>query len=71
MSQDCSTILSINVEGLTQPRTKTAKIAVIGGGYSGVYTAYRLKQLGFEDVTIFEKSGRVGGKCSTMYCMVG
>ena len=39
------------------PKIKS-KIGVIGGGASGVHMAYSLKQMGFEDVTILEKSNR-------------
>jgi len=39
------------------------KIAVIGGGISGLTCAYLLKQL--HDVTIFEKADRLGGHTAT------
>ncbi len=37
------------------------KIAIIGAGPSGLSAAWALRELGFNDVTIFEKSSRVGG----------
>lgn len=43
------------------------KIAVVGGGVSGLSLAYRLKKEG-NDVTVFESTGKVGGKIGTTYC---
>lgn len=40
------------------------KVAIIGGGISGLTTAYWLKQKGF-DVKLFEKNDRVGGTIRT------
>jgi cation diffusion facilitator CzcD-associated flavoprotein CzcO len=36
-------------------------VAVVGGGFGGVGAAVMLKREGYEDVTVFEKSERVGG----------
>jgi cation diffusion facilitator CzcD-associated flavoprotein CzcO len=36
-------------------------VAVVGGGFGGVGAAVLLKREGYEDVTVFEKSERVGG----------
>jgi cation diffusion facilitator CzcD-associated flavoprotein CzcO len=36
-------------------------VAVVGGGFGGVGAAVRLRQAGYEDVTVFEKADRVGG----------
>ncbi len=36
-------------------------IAVVGGGFGGVGAAVMLRKAGYEDVTVFEKSERVGG----------
>ncbi|HWI94694.1 MAG TPA: NAD(P)/FAD-dependent oxidoreductase [Solirubrobacterales bacterium] len=36
-------------------------IAVVGGGFGGVGAAVMLKREGYEDVTVFEKSDRIGG----------
>ena len=41
------------------------KIGIIGGGISGLTAAFLLKNKGFE-VTLFEKSGRVGGNIQTV-----
>ena len=41
------------------------KIGIIGGGISGLVAAFLLKRRGFE-VTLFEKSGRVGGNIQTV-----
>lgn len=40
---------------------KNGRVAVIGGGVSGVSTAYELDRKGFQ-VTIIEKSSRIGGR---------
>ncbi|WP_456420310.1 protoporphyrinogen oxidase, partial [Thermovibrio sp.] len=42
------------------------KVAVIGGGISGLSTAFYLKRGGAE-VKVFEKEKRVGGKMRTVY----
>lgn len=41
------------------------KICIIGGGISGLVAAFLLKKKGYE-VTLFEKSGRVGGNIQTV-----
>jgi protoporphyrinogen/coproporphyrinogen III oxidase len=41
------------------------RVAVVGGGISGLTTAYRLAAAGV-DVTVFEASGRSGGKLGTV-----
>lgn len=46
---------------------KSDKIAIIGAGPSGIHMAYKLKSLGYKDITIFERSGRVGGKSYTYH----
>lgn len=43
------------------------KVAVVGGGITGLSLAYELKKKG-KDVTLFEASRNVGGKIGTMYC---
>ena len=47
---------------INAPASKNDSIAIVGAGVGGIYTAYRLKQLGYQDVTVFEKSNKVGGK---------
>jgi predicted NAD/FAD-dependent oxidoreductase len=41
---------------------KAARIAVVGAGPSGLTAAYTLKQLGYQNVTVFEKNNYIGGK---------
>ena len=55
-------------DGTSKPNAPqpNSKIGIVGGGLAGVYTAYRLKKLGFKDVTIFEKTNRIGGKMHTL-----
>lgn len=45
---------------------KEQKIAVIGAGIAGLSAAYRLKQLGFSNVEVFEARERVGGRIYTV-----
>jgi predicted NAD/FAD-binding protein len=40
-------------------------VAIIGAGPSGLFAARRFRQLGVQEITIFEKEACVGGKCST------
>jgi predicted NAD/FAD-dependent oxidoreductase len=42
--------------------SKTLRIAVVGAGPSGLTAAQTLKELGYKNVTVFEKNDRVGGK---------
>lgn len=44
------------------------RIAIIGGGWSGIYTAYQLKQIykNKHDIVIFEKEKTIGGKCKDL-----
>ncbi len=44
------------------PASTSSRIAVVGAGPSGVNMAYLLKQNGYTDVTVYEKTDRVGGK---------
>jgi predicted NAD/FAD-binding protein len=50
-----------------QNHDKNLKIAVIGGGVSGLTAAYTLKKKGYRHVTVFEKESRVGGKVQTIH----
>lgn len=45
----------------TQPR-----IGIIGGGAAGLSAGYFLKERGYQNVTIFEKESRIGGKCFSL-----
>lgn len=44
-----------------------SKIAVIGGGLSGLVIAYKLQKKGYKRVTVFESENRVGGKLHTIW----
>jgi uncharacterized protein len=46
------------------------KVAIIGAGLSGLATAYYLSKSGAE-VTVFEKSSRIGGNAQTVLVKVG
>ena len=46
---------------------RDTKIAVIGGGASGLSAAYLLVKAGYRSVTVLEKDSRVGGKCKTVF----
>ena len=52
----------LNVEGLQ----RQDKIAIIGGGASGVSCAYLLKKSGYRRITIFEAKRSVGGVAKTI-----
>lgn len=41
------------------------RIAIVGAGPAGLTSAYLLQRMGFQDVTVFEKNDRVGGKVHT------
>jgi len=45
---------------------KHARICVIGAGAAGLSAAYFLKQRGYENVVVLEKTGRVGGLCCSI-----
>ncbi|MCW7494449.1 FAD-dependent oxidoreductase [Leptospira sp. 2 VSF19] len=49
----------------TKPKSSAGKKAIVlGGGLSGLYSAYLLKQTGY-DVTIIERGDRLGGRIAT------
>ena len=43
------------------------KIAIIGGGVSGLIIAESLLDKGYEDITVYEKESRIGGKLQTIW----
>lgn len=43
------------------------RIAIIGGGLSGLVVAYRLQNKGYKNVTVFEKNNLAGGKLHTIW----
>lgn len=45
---------------------KSTRIGIVGGGPAGLTAAYYLEKEGYTNVTVFEKSGQVGGKCHTL-----
>ena len=49
------------------PKCLNSKIGIVGAGPSGVHMAYELKQKGYTDVTILERSNRVGGKAENFF----
>ena len=49
----------IEFSTINGPQNKKSKIGIVGGGVSGVHMAYSLKKMGFEDVTILEKSNHL------------
>lgn len=42
---------------------KNIRIAIIGGGPAGMTAAMNLEKKGYDNYVVFEKTGRVGGKC--------
>ena len=49
------------------PESFDTKIGIIGGGPAGVHMASKLQQKGYQNVTIVEKSPRIGGIAETFY----
>ncbi len=45
----------------TDSQTDELRIVIIGAGMAGILTAIRLRQSGYENFTIYEKSDRIGG----------
>src|SRR5687767_5299759 len=50
---------------LQAPARRDLRIAVVGAGASGLTAAYTLTELGYRNVTVFEKEDRVGGKVNS------
>jgi len=46
---------------------KGSRIAIIGAGPAGLHMASQLKKLGYDRVTLFEKSDRIGGHAFSVY----
>ena len=46
---------------LTSRRPKTTRVAIVGAGMSGIAMAVKLKQAGYGNFTVFEKSPGAGG----------
>ncbi len=47
--------------GRSQPASDTARIGILGSGFSGLGMAIRLKQEGIDDFVLLEKADEVGG----------
>lgn len=45
---------------------KQAKIAIIGAGITGIFTAIELKKRGYQDVTLYEKADRITSLTTTI-----
>ena len=56
-------LIRIRIKG---PKSVYDKIGIVGAGPSGIHMATLLKQKGFEDITILEKSNRLAGKSFTL-----
>ncbi|MEC5162730.1 flavin monoamine oxidase family protein [Janthinobacterium sp. CG_S6] len=52
--------------GAAAPPSRSSRIAVVGAGPSGLTAADSLRRLGYDNVTVFEKSERVGGKVHSL-----
>ena len=48
--------------GMTASTPEAVKVAIVGGGCAGLATAWQLAKAGGYDVTVYEKSWRLGGK---------
>ncbi len=49
------------------PNSTSSRIAVVGAGPSGINMAYKLKKNGYNNVVVYEKSNRVGGKSDDVF----
>ena len=43
---------------------RAQRIAIIGAGAAGLTAAEELKDKGYQNITVFERTDRAGGKCS-------
>ena len=50
----------------TKGAKKQPRVAIVGAGAAGLTAAWSLNKNGYDNVTVFEKSDRVGGKCETI-----
>jgi len=46
-------------------KERKMKIGIVGAGLAGLTCAWYLKKSGINDITIFESSGKAGGKLKT------
>ncbi|TKR61825.1 hypothetical protein L596_028880 [Steinernema carpocapsae] len=54
--------LFVNMPEISANSSKNVSIAVIGAGFAGLAAVGHLRELGFEDITVFEGSNRFGGR---------
>ncbi len=59
--------VSVNAGVVNPIKSKSSKILVVGAGPGGVHMAAQLTKLGYKDITILERSHRVGGKSYAIY----
>ena len=52
---------SLDPRGDSVNKTQQTKVLVIGGGYSGIGAAIRLKSAGIDDFIMIEKAAKLGG----------
>lgn len=50
-----------------EPFTRSSRLLIVGAGPAGVHMASHLKHLGYTDITILERTHRVGGKSYSLY----
>jgi hypothetical protein len=55
-----------SLESSIQVANPNLRIAVVGAGPSGLSAAHTLEELGYTNVTVFEKEGAVGGKVKSL-----
>ena len=53
--------MGIESNGAGRRRGRDRRVAVIGAGPGGISSAYFLREAGYEDITVFERAGEVGG----------
>ena len=51
-------VRSMHVEVVNVGPDFDARVAIVGAGWAGIDLAFRLKKIGFTNVTILEKSNR-------------
>ena len=51
---------------IPSPQSVNDKIAIVGAGPAGIHMAYLLKKKGFQNINVYEKSDRIGGKSLTV-----
>lgn len=63
-------LAGLPVRALARTRAD-ARVAVVGGGIAGLVAAYRLRQAGVRDVTVYEANRRSGGRILSGRNVVG